>query len=446
MLVFGRKYDEETIYAIYIKKEGKYLYLSKPYDDYDNKEFRMDLTNGQFERINHYKTVETKITPVKVSSITGWFRDCSLFCNDEKFCKVIIYAKHLTENNRFKSSVRFIECLTDDKPRCYEAWLSLGIEISDIKESIQRCIQDSDSCYRRTTNKFVRFKPGDFSKSTLKYIRDKFTELSTDAINEIHSIDENNYDITLIDTLLRKTNEIPQYREFFTARVKKIREEEKIFNIFDLSKNKDFSNLFTMKNIIGCISEYNLDVDAFLAFCLRMYNVEGLTRHDLFETRHYNDYLHVEKQLKHNQMRKMDKYPQHFLSTFHMCKREYSIRRKELDEEAFRIQCDTFRDLEDKFGKYSIIIPTKTAEIDEEANELKHCVSMYIPKVIKGDTLICFLRHNENIHTPLVTIEVKEGFVTQAYGLLDSKPSEEQLRVLRKWAKKHSLKLSWAWG
>lgn len=129
-----------------------------------------------------------------------------------------------------------------------------------------------------------------------------------------------------------------------------------------------------------------------------------------------------------------------------MCKREYSIRRKELDEEAFRIQCDTFRDLEDKFGKYSIIIPTKTAEIDEEANELKHCVSMYIPKVIKGDTLICFLRHNENIHTPLVTIEVKEGFVTQTYGLLDSKPSEEQLRVLRKWAKKHSLKLSWAWG
>lgn len=324
--------------------------------------------------------------------------------------------------------------------------MSLGIEISDIKESTQRCIQYSGSCYRRTTNKFVRFKPSDFSKNTLKYIRDNFAEISCDAINEIHRFEENNYDITLIDTLLRKTNEIPQYREFFTARVKKFREEEKIFNIFDLSKNQDYSNLFTMENILSCISEYNLDIDAFLAFCLRMYNVEGLTMHDLFETRHYSDYLHIEKQLKHNQMRKMDKYPQHFLSTFHMCKREYSIRKQELDEEAFRIQCDKFRDLEGKFGKYSIIVPTKTAEIDEEANELKHCVSMYIPKVIKGDTLICFLRHNENIDTPLVTIEVKEGFVTQAYGLLDSKPSEEQLKVLRKWAKKQALKLSWAWG
>ena len=446
MLVFGRNFDETTAFAIYIKKEGKYLYLNKPYNDNDNKEFRMDLTNGQFERINHYKTAGTKITPVKVSNITGWFTDCSLFCDDEKFYKVIIYAKHLHENIKFKSSVRFIESLTNDKPRCYEAWLSLGIEISDIKESIQRCTKDSYSCYRRTTTRYIRIKPSDFSKNTLKYIRNNFTELSCDAINEIYRMDKNNYDITLIDTLLRKTNETPQYREFFTARVKKFRGEEKIFNIFDLSKNKDFNNLHTMENILRCISDYNLDIDAFLAFCLRMYNVEGLTRHDLFETRHYSDYLFIEKQLKHNQMRKMDKYPQHFLSTFHLCKREYSIRKQELDEEAFRIQCDTFRDLEDKFGKYSIIIPTKTAEIDEEANELKHCVSMYIPKVIKGDTLICFLRHNENIHTPLVTIEVKEGFVTQAYGLLDSKPSEEQLRVLRKWAKKHSLKLSWAWG
>ena len=108
MLVFGRKHDEETIYAIYIKKEGKYLYLNKPYNDNDNKEFRMDLTNGQFERINHYKTAGTKITPVKVSNITGWFTDCSLFCDDEKFYKVIIYAKHLHENIKFKSSVRFI--------------------------------------------------------------------------------------------------------------------------------------------------------------------------------------------------------------------------------------------------------------------------------------------------------------------------------------------------
>ena len=446
MLVFGSKVYEQTSLAIYIRKEGKYLYLSKPYDDNDNKEFRMDLTNGQFERINHYKTVESKITPVKVSNITGWFTNCSLFCNDEKFCKVIIYAKHLDENHRYKSSVRFVECLTNYKPRRYEAWLSLGIEISDIKESIQRCIQNSDSYYRSTTSNYVSWGPNDFSKNVLKYIRNNFNELSSDAINEIHRMDRDNYDITLIDTLLQKTNEIPQYREFFTARFTRWREEDKVFNIFDLSKNRDWSNLHTMKNIIECISKYNLDIDAFLAFCLRMYNVEGLTMSDLFETRHYRDYLDIEKKLKHNQMRKMDKYPQHFLSTFHLCKREYSVRKQELDEEAFKAQCDKFRDLEGKFGEYSIVVPTKTTEIDEEANELKHCVAMYIPKVIKGDTLICFLRHNENIDIPLVTIEVKEGFVTQAYGLQDSKPSEEELKVLRKWAKKHSLKLSWAWG
>ena len=144
-------------------------------------------------------------------------------------------------------------------------------------------------------------------------------------------------------------------------------------------------------------------------------------------------------------MRKMDKYPQHFLTTFHITKKEYAIRKQEFDEEDFREQCDKFRDLEQKFKKYSIVVPKQIADIEQEADELKHCVRMYIPQVVQGNTLICFLRNNENLDIPLITIEVKEGFITQAYGLHDSKPSEEQLDVLRSWAKKHSLKLSWAW-
>lgn len=144
-------------------------------------------------------------------------------------------------------------------------------------------------------------------------------------------------------------------------------------------------------------------------------------------------------------MRKMDKYPKNFLTEFHKAKVEYKVRKQELDERGFTRQCNDFRHLEEKFKEYSIIVPKKIADIEEEADELRHCVRSYIPKVVKGETLICFLRKNENLDTPLITIEVKDGFVTQAYGLGDSKPSEEQLDVLRKWAKKNSLKLSWAW-
>lgn len=446
MLVFGNNFYDKTDLAIYIEKEGKYLYLKKPYKD-ENKEYRMDLTNGYFDRINHYKTTGTKITPVKVANITGWFTGCSLFCDDEKFCKVITYSKYLVDNRKFKSSVRFIQSLTHYKVRRYEAWLSLGIDIVDIRESVDRCIKHSSTYYnyRHTTDRHVYWEPSSFPKSALKYIRANFDEITTDAISKIYSLSKDGCDISLIGELFNKTESTPQYREFFRIKEYSWRDDSERYNIFDLSQNRSFSNLNTMETIIECISEYNLDIDAFLKFCLRMYNVEGLTIVDLFGSRHYRDYLSMEKKLKNHQMRKMDKYPQHFLTTFHITKKEYAIRKQEFDEEDFKEQCDKFRDLEQKFKKYSIVVPEQIADIEQEADELKHCVRMYIPQVIQGNTLICFLRDNEKLDIPLITIEVKEGFITQAYGLHDSKPSEEQLDVLRSWAKKHSLKLSWVW-
>lgn len=84
-------------------------------------------------------------------------------------------------------------------------------------------------------------------------------------------------------------------------------------------------------------------------------------------------------------------------------------------------------------------------KLKNEADCLKHCVRIYIPRVIEGSTLICFLRDNEQLEEPLVTIEVKDNHVTQAYGIYDSKPTDEQLDVMRRWARQHSLKLSWSW-
>ena len=180
---------------------------------------------------------------------------------------------------------------------------------------------------------------------------------------------------------------------------------------------------------------------------MRLYNVEALELEDLFDYKnHYNDYLDIEKKLKRYKMPKMDKYPANFLSAFHIAKKEYSIMRQEFNEELFKAQCDRFRDLEESYKKYSIVVPEKTSDIEHEADELKHCVRSYIPRVVDGKTLICFLRDNEDLNKPLITIEVKENIVTQAYGLYDSKPSDEQIDVMRKWAKKHKLTLQWAWG
>lgn len=442
MLVFGYKYDKGTSYEITVEKEGKYLYLKKPHAHWDNKEYRMDLSSGQFERINHYKTTGTKITPVKVKNITKWFSDCSIFCDDDKFARVILFNKYHWKNNRFKSGVRFIESLTNEDARNYEAWLSLGVKLTEIESQLDNCIK-STWMYNKI-HKNVNYSPKDFNKQILKYIVNNFDEISLDLLSELRIYHRDNIDIVLIDELLNRTN-TPQYRDFFSIKKYRYNDDSPKFSMFDLNENRSYSGLRMMRCVLKSITEFNLDIDTFLKFCLRMYNVEGLTAEDLFDSEHYYDYLDMERSLKNHKMPKMDKYPRNFLTLFQITKREYKIRKQEFEEKDFKYQCDKLRDLEHKFKQYSIIVPNKIADIENEADELKHCVRMYIPRVIKGETLICFLRDNEDIDAPLITIEVKDGCVTQAYGLHDSKPSDEQIEVMRTWADKHDLTLGWAW-
>lgn len=449
MIVFGDPIYKETTMAIRIRKEGKYLYLDKPHADED-KEFRMDLTTGWFERINHYKTTGTKITPVRVKNITGWFTDCCMYCEDPKFAKVILFSKHHVDNRRYSSAVRFVQALGNYKAQRYEAWVSMGIKITDIERRIESNEKTNTwSYYYSYLHDNLYIKPSDFSKPYRKYIQ-SMGEITTDMISTLHSMDQRGVNIELIQTLCEKSS-TPQYREYFSVTRSRYdrgydrdHPENNTYNLFDLAHND--GSRYKLNRILDCITEYNLNVDAFLSFCLRMYNVEGLDIDDLFGAgTHYNDYLNMERNLKNGSMAKMDKYPRHFMTTFHIVKREYRVRKEEFDENNFKRQCDRFRHLEHQYRKYSIVVPTHSHDIEEEADALKHCVRIYIPRVIAGTTLICFLRNNENLDEPLVTIEVKDNYVTQAYGVHDSKPTDEQLDVIRYWAKKHDLKLSWSW-
>ena len=447
-VVFGNKIYKDTAMAIRIRKEGKYLYLDKPHAD-ENKEFRMDLTTGWFERINHYKTTGTKITPVLVKNITRWFTDCCIYCEDPKFTKVILFSKHHVDNRRYSSGVRFIQALAHSVTRRYEAWVSMGVTITNI----EKCIERNEGMHYSWSYYYiydkVLYTPGDFSKPYRRYIK-QMGKITTDMIDTLYSMDHQGIDINLIQTLHKKSN-TPQYRDYFSTTLSTYdrdydheHPENNTYNIFDLANNN--KSQYKMNRILDCITEYNLNIDAFLAFCLRMYNVEGLEMDDLFgASDHYKDYLNMEKNLKNGSMAKMDKYPQNFMTTFHIIKREYRIRKEEFDENNFRNQCDRFRHLEHQYKKYSIVVPQHSSEIENEADCLKHCVRIYIPRVIEGSTLICFLRDNENLDEPLVTIEVKNNHVTQAYGLHDSKPTDEQLDVMRRWARQHGLQLSWSW-
>lgn len=446
--VFGKPLYEGTDLEIMAVRQGKYIYLTKKSDE--RKEYRYNIVNGKFERINHYKTKEDKISPVRVKNITGWFTGCSIFCTDEKFARIMIANKFHSSNYNYYSAVRFIEALSSSFARNYEGWLSLGIKITDVEKSIDECVENMkkyyyDDRYRPHFSTRISCHPQNCSKDVLRYIKDNYTEIDSKQLEDITSLRN-------IDTLIQMYNlsQDHRYADLFNYKWRDYNYRRHEYDkyegsIFDLNMKLDWSGSRIKNNILDAIIDYNLNLESFCEFLLRAYNVEGLTINDLFSTSHYNDYLKMEKALKYGKMPKVVKYPRQFLTQFHILKREYDAFKKEYNQEIFRMECDRFRWLEKEYKDYRIVVPKQIVEIENEADELRHCVRTYIDRVIDGQTLICFLRTNENPKQPLVTIEVKKGFVTQAYGLQDSKPSDEALDVMRKWAQEMNLRLSWAW-
>ena len=156
---------------------------------------------------------------------------------------------------------------------------------------------------------------------------------------------------------------------------------------------------------------------------------------------HYGDYLNCEKELCDGSFSKMNKYPDNFRSQFHRVQEEFNIKVMQIDEEKFKTRSIDNAELIHYGKKYCILLPKQTTDIHHEALILNHCVRTYIPKVIDGKSLILFLREKDHQEDPLVTIEVVNDVVKQAYGKNDSRPTDEQLDFLKFWADKKKLKL-----
>jgi hypothetical protein len=83
--------------------------------------------------------------------------------------------------------------------------------------------------------------------------------------------------------------------------------------------------------------------------------------------------------------------------------------------------------------KYMITFPKKAEELKREGNVLNHCVGGYIPRVINGELLIYFLRRIDRPDEPFITVEVRDGKVTQARGATNRQANKEIKEYLDEW-------------
>ena len=85
---------------------------------------------------------------------------------------------------------------------------------------------------------------------------------------------------------------------------------------------------------------------------------------------------------------------------------------------------------------YAVIIAKSPADLFHEGEILKHCVGKmnYEQKVVRGETLIFFVRHTQNPDIPFVTVEysLQSKKVLQCYGSKNSKPEDTVLNYVNK--------------
>lgn len=118
-----------------------------------------------------------------------------------------------------------------------------------------------------------------------------------------------------------------------------------------------------------------------------------------------------------------------FFRTYINLRREYRMRKKEIDAAALLRNYAAKREaLTFEQGDFEVIIPQTSEDFKAEADAQHNCVfSMYLEKVINGDTHVVFVRRKDNPSKSLITCEVRNGQIWQFLARYNSRPSDPAL-------------------
>lgn len=240
----------------------------------------------------------------------------------------------------------------------------------------------------------------------LDYIENRDKALD-DFIKQIKIVDNRIIELLSFDTTFKSVEgELKRYIE--------------LFNLV-LFRNNDTRDIY--------YSVYENDVkDWYLYDMLNMY-------FSVYKDRKIKDFTN---NIKHS-------IEENSIKAFHDTLAEtYNAIKQELAEEEYAKVLKTYT-YKSYVGKnFSIIAPPTLIAIVQEGEALKHCVSSYINRVLRKETFIFFLRANDNLDTPLVTIEVRDNEILQASGMYNRrlKSDSEEMKTILEFAKLNGIKVN----
>ena len=122
----------------------------------------------------------------------------------------------------------------------------------------------------------------------------------------------------------------------------------------------------------------------------------------------------------------------------------YNAIKDEFDIERFEELSKMWDKYDYSDEKYAIVVPKTPSDIINEGTKLHHCVKTYIKKILQQETIILFLRKNNELDIPYFTIELRGDKVVQIHGAFNCnlRESGSEREFITSWAKEKKLKLN----
>jgi len=128
-----------------------------------------------------------------------------------------------------------------------------------------------------------------------------------------------------------------------------------------------------------------------------------------------------------------------FYRTYINLKREYEMRKKEIDGRALERNYNKKRDsLSFEFGNYTVVIPSSADDFKDEADQQHNCVySSYLDRVVEGNTYVVFIRLKNALDKSVITCEIRNGQICQYLARFNQRTLDTELCEFRAAYQKH---------
>jgi hypothetical protein len=227
-------------------------------------------------------------------------------------------------------------------------------------------------------------------------------------------------DITLTKTLIR-------YYEVFPNEVHTILSTD-----YQTLQKKDIVSLLNSRSYyikeggaFDFMQEHNYNVGSVFKYFDRLATYEALTLYKAYDN--FKDYVRMASYISP----KFDKYPKNLLTTHTIVSRNYDRFKQTYDEERFAKQYKPW--MEWKYKDWMIIYPKYTKDIKDEAVQQNNCVASYISTIIEGKTDVVFLRKRVKPDESVITVEVKNNKVVQAYRAYNEIVHADDREILKRY-------------